>query len=493
MIATLRERMKGLKSFSRGIHPPHRKKYSEGEPIKLFVPQVELKVPMAQHIGVACTPIVKPRQEVKIGEKIADIEAFVSAPIHASVNGKAGTGTICPVPAGRRVPCIPIKPAPDGEAVPADFLVRFLDRNWGDVEPTKFDPEQICKDIREGGIVGHGGATFPTFIKLKRNPNRPVDTILLNGAECEPYLTADHRLMLECPEAIVVGLQLAQHAAGAQKAIICIEENKPDAIEIMRKAAAGRPGMEVVVCATKYPMGGERQLIPAVLGRTVPSAPKGLPLDVGVVVINVATAHSIARAVARGLPLTHRVVTITGGGVNKPGNWLVPIGTMLSELIEASGGAMDQALKVLAGGPMMGPTVPHLEVPVVKGTGGFTVMTEAETCRQKEAPCIRCSRCVDNCPLHLSPTKIAHAIKFRDYDFANQYDMYGCCECGCCSFVCPAKIPLAQYIRAGKSQWRIIQAQEKQNADKLKAEAEAKEKAQEVTVGGEPAEAKKAD
>jgi len=461
MIGSLRERLSGLKSFPRGIHPPHRKEYSETLPIRPYVPKGELLVPMAQHIGAACTPVVKARQEVTYGEKIADAEAPVSAPIHASVNGKTGGGAVALLPAGRRVPALPISPAADGKALPENFLEDFLDRNWDGVEPTGYEPEAICEAIRQGGIVGLGGATFPTYIKLKRNPQRPVDTLVLNGCECEPYLTADHRLMLECPEAIVVGLQLAAHAAGVSRSIIAIEENKPDAIEAMRQAAAGRPGLEVMVCATKYPMGGERQLIPAVLDRAVPSAPKGLPLDVGVVVVNVATAHSIARAVVRGKPLTHRVVSVTGGGVSQPANLLVPVGTRFSELIEECGGTRETACKVVAGGPMMGPTIPHLDVPVVKGTGGITVMTETETAHWQESPCIRCGRCVDNCPLHLSPTKIAHAIKHRDYDAANQYDMNACCECGCCAYICPAQIPLAQYIRAGKNQWRQIVAQKK--------------------------------
>jgi electron transport complex protein RnfC len=269
-------------------------------------------------------------------------------------------------------------------------------------------------------------------------------------------------MMLESPEAIVVGLQLAAHAVGAERAIIAIENNKPDAIEAMRKAAQGRAGVDVAVCATKYPMGGERQLIPAVLGRTVPSAPRGLPLDVGVVLVNVGTAHSIARAVVKDLPLTHRVVTVTGQGINKPGNYLVPIGTMLSELIEdACGGVTEDAFKVIAGGPMMGPTLPNLNVPVVKGTGGLTIMNRKESAHWDESPCIRCGACVDNCPLHLTPTKIAHAVKQREYELASSYDMMACCECGCCSFVCPAEIPLAQYIRAGKNQWRFLSSQKK--------------------------------
>lgn len=474
MSATMQSASGGLKSFARGVHPPHRKKYSEASPIELFVPTNDLMMPMAQHIGAACNPIVKSKQEVTWAEKIADIEAFISAPIHSSINGVIGAGTICVLPAGRRVPALPLKLPKEGSPLPENFLEDFLDRNWDDVDPASYDPDEICQRIREGGIVGLGGATFPTYVKLKKNPQKPVDTVLLNGAECEPYLTADHRLMLECPEAIVVGLQLAMQSTGAQRGIICIENNKPDAIEAMRKAAQGRPGLEMAVCASKYPMGGERQLIPAVLGREVPSAPRGLPLDVGVVVVNVSTAHTIARAVCRQKPLTHRVVTITGGGVNRPGNYLTPVGTMLKDLVEHAGGLTDAAAKVVAGGPMMGFTVPHLNVPIVKGTGGFTIMRSDETAHRKESACIRCGRCIDNCPLYLSPTKIAHAIKHRDYELANQFDINACCECGCCAYVCPAQIPLPQYIRAGKAQWRVIQAQERARQEQEKKKAQEK-------------------
>ena len=461
MFASLMDSMKGLKSFARGVHPPHRKHYSEAQPIKYFEPQKDLLVPFVQHIGAPCKMTIKPRSEVKYGDVIADVEHPVAAPIHATVNGKAGMETITVIPGGRRVAAVPVKPDTENGASPEGYLQQFLDRNWDGVEPTKYDPDEIGAKIRKAGIVGLGGATFPTHIKLKRNPDRPVDTVILNGCECEPYLTSDHRMMVECPEAIVVGLQLAAHAAGAQRAIIAIEENKPDAIDVMRKSIAGRPGLEVCVCAAKYPMGGERQLIPAVLGRTVPSAPKGLPLDVGVVVCNVATAHSIARAVVRDQPLTHRVVSLTGGGVARPGNYLVPVGTMIAELIEHAGGLTGQALKVLGGGPMMGPTLPNLDIPIVKGCGGLTVMTEAETAHWAESSCIRCGRCIDNCPISLSPTKIAQAVKARDYEDAYKFDMIACIECGCCAYVCPANIPLTQYIRAGKQQWRVLAASKK--------------------------------
>ncbi len=459
MISVLREKLSGLKSFQRGIHPPHRKKYSEGVPISVFTPKEDLLIPMSQHIGPPCKPTIKPRDEVTFGQVIAEIDHPISAPIHATMAGKTGMPamTLVPGPAGKRCEAIPLTPAEE-DALPGDFLTAFLDRAWDNVEPEKYDAEEIIAKIRAGGLVGMGGATFPTYFKLKRNPEQPVDTLLLNGAECEPYLTADHRLMLECPEGIVCGMLLAKHACGADRAIIAIEENKPDAIEAMRKACQGKPGIEVAVCATKYPMGGERQLIPAVLGREVPSAPKGLPLHVGVVVVNASTAHGIARAVVKDLPFTHRVVTVTGLGVQKPGNYLAPIGASFKDLIEnAAGGVTTEAIKVLAGGPMMGPTVPTLDVPITKGVGGITVMIDQETAHWKESACIRCGRCIDNCPLYLSPTKIAHAIKHRDYELANQFDMQACCECGCCSFMCPAQIPLAQYIRAGKNQWRLIQ------------------------------------
>lgn len=465
MMATLLESLQGLKSFHRGIHPPHRKHFSEAKPIELFTPKKDLMVPFVQHIGAPCKLALKPRSEVEYAQVIADIDHPVAAPIHATVAGKIAMEAVTAIPGGRRVSAVPLKPTTEGDVIPPGFLEDFLDRKWDHVDPASFDPDDICSRIRAGGLVGLGGATFPTHIKLKRNPERPVDTLILNGCECEPYLTSDHRLMLECPEAIVCGLELAKRACGADRAIIAIEANKPDAIEAMQKVCAGRPGVEVSVCATKYPMGGERQLIPAVTGRCVPSAPKGLPLDVGCVVVNVATAHSIARAVVKGKPLTHRVVTLTGGGIEKPGNYLVPIGTMLEELLEHAGGLKPTARKVLGGGPMMGPTLPSTKIPIVKGTGGFTIMTEAETAHWAEKPCIRCGRCVDNCPLHLSPTKIAHAIKHREYETAAvAFDMAACCECGCCAYICPADIPLAQYIKAGKAQWRIIQATKKTSA-----------------------------
>ena len=444
-------------TFPGGTHPPDSKELTSQIAIAPGPVPKQLKMMLSQHIGAPTRPLVEKGDQVSIGQKIADADAFVCAPVHSPVNGKVKEITLQPHVIMGRSMAIVIDPNPETNTVKVPVNERFD----SDFDDNRFSGEQICVTIRKAGLVGMGGAGFPTRVKIEPNPEMPKETMIINGCECEPYLTSDHRLMLEAPEAIVNGMQLAAHAAGIKRSIICIEDNKPDAIEAMRKAAQGRPGIEVAVCVTAYPMGGERQLISAVLGRTVPSAPKGLPLDVGVVVVNVASAHSIARAVVHKLPLTHRVVAVTGGGVSKPGNYLVAVGTMFGELIAHCGGTTQTARRVLAGGPMMGPTVPNLDIPVTKGVGGITVMSEREAAGWKETPCIRCGKCVDYCPLYLSPTKIAHAVKASDYEFANDYNMNACCECGCCSYVCPAHIPITQYIKAGKNRWRTIASQKK--------------------------------
>jgi len=446
------ERRRGPRAFPGGVHPPGGKGATAASPIELLHPTGDLLIPLLQHTGATCTSRVKPRQDVSFGEVLGDTEAFVGAPVHASLAGRTGVASAVTLPNRRRSPAVPLHPA-GGNGLPEGFVREFLRRDWDGVEPARYDPDEIRGAVRRAGVVGLGGAAFPTHVKLQRNPERPLDTLILNGCECEPCLTADHRLMLEAPEAIVTGLQLAARAAGVERAVIAIEDNKPDAVEALRSAAAGRPGLEIAVCATRYPMGAERQLVWAVLGRTVPS-PRGLPLDVGALVLNVGTAHAIARAMVRGQPLTHRVVTVTGRGVSRPGNWLAPIGTPFRVLLEAAGGLREDAAEVIAGGPMMGQTVPHLDVPLVKGTGGLTVLRRDEVVTHGETACIRCGRCVQACPLSLVPTRIAQAVKAGDLEGAAAHDLNACCECGCCSYVCPAGIPLTQHIRAGKKQWR---------------------------------------
>ncbi len=286
-------------------------------------------------------------------------------------------------------------------------------------------------------------------MKLLRNEKKPVDTLLLNGCECEPYLTADYRLMLEEPAPIISGALLAGHACGAKEIVIAIEDNKPKAVTSMRKAAEGTT-VQVAVVKTKYPMGGERQVIPAVLKREVPTG--GLPLDVGVVVINVGTAAAVARAVLRKKPLTHRVISVTGAGVVQPRNVLAPVGVSYGALIDFCGGLRENAARVVAGGPMMGFTLGDLSGPVTKGTSGITVLTREDIEKTEETACIRCGQCVDACPMNLVPTKIALACRDKDWDLAKRYHLMVCSECGCCAYTCPAGIPLVQLMRVGKAQ-----------------------------------------
>lgn len=446
MIAFLKSK-KGTGNFARGVHPPERKEFSKNAAIEPAPIPDQLLVPLWQHTGAPCKPLVKVKQEVKWGDKIGEAGGFISAAVHAPVNGTILMLSAVTLPIGRRVQAVPIKPAAEqlsGRALVDDVL----GGNWPTAGLDRFAPEQIVDIVREAGIVGLGGAAFPTAVKLTRNERRPVDTLLVNGCECEPYLTADYRLMLEFPGAIVTGALLAARAAGARQIIIAIEDNKRDAAKFVRKAAEGT-GIRVMVVHTKYPMGGERQVIPAVLGREVPTG--GLPLDVGVVVVNVGTAAAIARAVVRGKPLTHRVVTVTGAGIRTPKNVLAPIGMRFADLIAFCGGLTPDAARILAGGPMMGYAVSDLNTPLTKGTSGITVLTHADVRRAEETACVRCGRCVDVCPLHLVPTKAAMASKAEDWDLARRYYVTACIECGSCAFVCPAGIPLVQLIRKGKA------------------------------------------
>lgn len=463
-LADLFVRFTDRKSFARGVHPPGHKHFSAAAAIEVLPDPEQVVIPLHQHTGAPCEATVKPRTVLAVGDLIGVSKAAVSAAIHASIAGAAMPVTAVTLPNGRRSLAVPIKAgapgpaaaAPAGEAptVPANPPLHgqalYDDMFAGDWtitgQPT---PEAIIQAVRDGGLVGLGGAAFPTHIKLARNPAKPVDAVLLNGCECEPFLTSDHRLMVEAGDAIVAGLRLAMIACGARRGIIAIEDNKPEAIAAMRKATAGQGGIELAVCQTKYPMGGERQLVVAVMGKAVPTGK--LPLDVGVVVVNVGTAAAIARAVLRGRPLTHRVVSVAGNGVANWKNLLVPIGTPIQALLDYCGGLKPNARRIIAGGPMMGFTVADTSVPVTKGTSGITVLTAEEVDHAEQTACIRCGRCVDACPLGLLPTKIALAAKFGDLDLAQKYDLMACCECGCCAYVCPARVPLAQYIRAGKA------------------------------------------
>ncbi len=441
--------VRGRGTFARGVHPPEHKELAANAAIEVLPTPAKVSIPLIQHLGAPCSATVAPRTEVALGDVIGDTEAFVSAPVHASVAGKTSKVTVTTLPNGRHVSVVPIK-ADEEQALAGRALFDALfggDWPLGDLDER--DPDAIVKAARWGGLVGLGGAAFPTHVKLKRNEKKPIRTLLVNGCECEPYLTSDDRIMNEAPAAVVAGGLLAARAAGAEEVIIAVEDNKPRAAKALADAAAGTRA-QVRTVRTKYPQGGEKQLVVALLRKEVPTG--GLPLDVGVVVSNVGTCVALANAVLRERPLTHRVITVTGGGIREPKNVLAPIGVTYREIIEFCGGMTEDAERVVAGGPMMGFTLGFLDVPVTKGTSGITVLTRREVTRVRETTCVRCGRCVDVCPLNLVPTRLAMAARAGDTELAKRYYLTACMECGCCSYVCPAGLPLVQLIRAGKVQ-----------------------------------------
>lgn len=437
----------GTGDFARGIHPPDRKEFATNVAIEVLPTPAQVMIPLLQHIGAPNQATLKPRSEVALGDVVGQADGFVSAPVHASVAGKTAMEGKATLPNGRRVPGVPIKAAGD-QLEGRELWDEVFGGEWPTSGLDQYAPEQICQAVRDAGLVGLGGAAFPMHVKLTRNENKPVDTLVVNGCECEPYLTADERLMLEAPEPIITGALLAARAAGAERIIVAIEDNTPAAIDVMRKAADGT-GVEIRQVHTRYPMGGERQLVVAVLGREVPTL--GLPLDVGVVVGNVGTMAALARAVVRGKPLTHRIVTVSGAGVANPKNLLAPIGASYSDLVDYCGGLTPDAARAVSGGPMMGFALGDLNTPVTKGASGLTVLTEDDVRKADETACVRCGRCVDVCPLNLVPTKLALASRHEDWGLAKRYHLAACCECGCCAYICPAGLPLAQLIRTGKA------------------------------------------
>lgn len=436
-------------NFARGIHPPTNKETTADRSIQFLPPPPRVMLPLHQHAGTAADPVVKQRDKVQWGDLVAKPQdQRISAGVHATVSGVVRPLSAVTLPNGKHASAIPIETdanSPTGKAI----WQMVYGGEWPTQLPDDLSAEQIVESITAAGIVGLGGAAFPTQVKLHPPDDKPIETLLLNGCECEPCLTADDRLMREAPQAIIAGARLARLACGAREIVVAVEDNKPEAISTMRTAASGVPEIRIVVCPTKYPMGGERQLIPAVFGKSVPTG--GYPHDIGIVVVNVGTAAAIAAAVLRQRPLTHRVITVTGGGVRNPGNLFVPLGMSLKDAIDACGGLTEDASRVVAGGPMMGFTVTDLSIPITKGTSGLTIFSRAEVDQEAATACIRCGRCLDVCPLGLMPTRIAHAVRHDQMELAIHLDLAACCECGCCAYECPARVPLVQYLRIGKN------------------------------------------
>lgn len=442
-------RTKKLKSFRHGVHPPEAKDETAGVAIRRFPFAPVLIIPLAQHTGKPSIPVVREGQEVERGEKIAEPDGYVSVAMHAPASGIIKRIGLVPSAAGGMVQGIYLQPFP-GSSQEVDS------RDPCDLETAT--PEQILQSIQDAGIVGLGGAAFPTHVKLKIPEGKWVDTLIINGAECEPYLTTDHRVMLEQKEDIFTGIRYVLKSSGAKRAIIGIEANKQDAAEALRAAVPPDLPVTVEVVKVKYPQGAEKMLITALLGREVPSG--GLPADAHVVVLNVATTAEIGRLLPTGRGIIERVITIAGPGVKKKGNYLIPIGTPLRFALDYVG-LKENVSRVVLGGPMMGPALASLDVPITKGTSGVVVFTNDLTnhAPQKVYPCIRCAYCVDACPLFLNPTRMGLLAKNREYErMAEEYHLWDCFECGSCSYVCPAHIPLVQYFRLAKAYLRAQKA-----------------------------------
>lgn len=430
------------KSFHGGIHPDDRKRYTASKPIEVAPVPEKVIIPVRQHIGAPCSPIVKVGDLVKKGQVIAEAQAFVSSPIHASTSGKVVEIAEYPHPVFGT--CVAVVIESDGQDEWVEGLP--MNRDWKTLEVT-----EIKDIIRQTGMVGMGGATFPTHVKMAPPADKEIHTLILNGAECEPFLTADHRVMLEQSEGIVTGMQIAMKVLGVSKGYIGIEENKPDAIAALQKACSGINGLEVIALQTKYPQGAEKTLISVICGTDVPSG--GLPMDVGVVVQNVGTVVAIADAVTKGIPLIERVTTVTGGAVSEPKNIRFRIGTTFAAAVALCGGFNEKPAKVIMGGPMMGMAQRTLDVPIIKGTSGILALSAADVNYGPERPCIRCGRCVDACPMGLVPSMLSILSERGAHAVAKaEYDLLDCVECGSCVYVCPAKRNMVHYIKLSKAQ-----------------------------------------
>jgi electron transport complex protein RnfC len=442
------------RTFKGGVHPLRHihegKNITKECRIEESAPPAIVSIPMSQHVGAPARPVVKEGQKVKMGQVVGEAQGFVSVPVHASVSGV--------------VKKVGVIPNLNGKPVEAVVIENDFQDKKAFMKPCSYESmtrQAVVEHICAAGIVGMGGAAFPTHVKLSPPPDKQVDMVIVNGAECEPFLTADHRMMLEHPHRILNGVKIVMHALGVRKAVVGIEDNKPDAFRKMSEALDSH-AIRVKQVETKYPQGSEKQLIDALTGRIVPSG--GLPMDVGVVVVNVSTAAAVADAFLTGEPLIRRVVTATGA-VNKPGNYRVRIGVSTQDVLDMAGGCAGTPRKVISGGPMMGLPVPDLACVITKGYSGVLILDAAYTKKEKRGNCIRCGKCLDACPICLYPTSISEAAEGENFERAEAFNAMDCISCGCCSFVCPAKIPIAQNIKFAKEQIMINRVKEKQKKE----------------------------
>lgn len=425
------------------MHPGDAKELTAASPIRRLPFPDEIVLPLQQNTGAPAALMVRVGDRVERGDMIAAAQGFISSPVHASAAGRVAAIGPWPHPSGSYQTAVRV--AVDRYA--AQTPRRRLVPHWEDLPR-----EEIVAAVQQAGVVGLGGAAFPAHVKLSPPSDQVIDTLLVNGCECEPYLTSDHRVMVEYSERIYLGIRIMLRCLGIQRAVVGIEHNKPDAIETMRAAAPADLDILVRGLEAKYPQGAEKMLIKALLDREVPSG--GLPGKVGVVVQNVGSVATLAEVFETGLPLIERIVTVTGPGVREPGNWIVPVGTKLRDLLAGSGGLANGASEIIFGGPMMGIAVASLDVPVLKGTSGVLVLSEGETPPKESYPCIRCGRCLDACPVFLNPQRLGKLAINERWPEMTSHHLMDCMLCGCCSYVCPSNIPLSHLFATAKTALR---------------------------------------
>ncbi|HEX9109755.1 MAG TPA: electron transport complex subunit RsxC [Longimicrobiales bacterium] len=436
-------------TFRHGVHPPDSKELTARVPLRRMPFAEEIVLPLRQHAGKPAIPIVQPGDRVQRGDLIAQADGFISSPVHASAAGVVKAIGWWPHPDGSMAEAIRIQVDRYSPQITRPRMVPF----WAGLTPP-----QVVKAVQDAGIVGLGGAAFPTHVKLTPPKGVTVETLIVNGAECEPYLTTDHRTMVEYPERVHFGVRIMMKAVGAKRAVIGVERNKPDAIERLTATKPADLDVEILPLTVKYPQGAEKMLIEAVTGREVPSGK--LPMNVGVVVQNAGSLATIAEVFETGLPLVERIVTISGHGVRRPSNLIVPVGTKIRDALQFCGGLMPDATEIVFGGPMMGTAQPDLDTPIIKGTTGVIVLTRKETPRQQTFPCIRCGHCLDACPVFLNPSQLGAYAQVGRYEDMEPMHLADCMLCGSCSYVCPSNIPLSQMFALAKMALKKAKARE---------------------------------